>query len=95
MRLRFPACIGPVVAPSLPSLRFFLGWSEIEHAKGCAQWSSLHERREKRALGVGHGLDVRVGHRVELLVLELVVRPDVDVSTPVLGRVAVFGRGED
>lgn len=95
MRLRFPACIGPVDAPSLPSLRFFIGWSKIEHGKGCAQWSNLHERREKRVLGVGHGLDVRVGHRVELLVLELVVGSDVDVSTPVLGRVAVFRRRED
>ena len=44
--------------------------------------------------GTYHGLDVRVGNRVELLVLQLVVRPNVDVRAPVFRRVAVLGRRE-
>lgn len=42
-----------------------------------------------------HRLDIRMGDCVEFVVLELVRRTDVDVRAFVLGRVAVFGRGED
>lgn len=40
-----------------------------------------------------HGLNVGMGHGVELLVLELVIGADVDVSAPVFCRVTVsWGR---
>lgn len=42
-----------------------------------------------------HGLNVGVGHGIELLEIELVVRADVDVGTPVLCRVAVSRSRED
>ena len=62
---------------------------------------NLHERRQKRVLGIClgliskstrygwvgelyHGLDVWMRHRVELLVFELVVGPNIDVSTLIL-----------
>ncbi|KAF2826569.1 hypothetical protein CC86DRAFT_32240, partial [Ophiobolus disseminans] len=44
---------------------------------------------------VRHGLDVRVGHRVELGVPELVVGPNLDEGALVACAVAVVGRRED
>lgn len=42
-----------------------------------------------------HGANVRMRHSVELLVVELIIGPNVDVGSPVLGRVAISGGGED
>ena len=54
----------------------------------------LHHRHET-AVGVRHWLDWWVWHGLELVELELVFGPDVDVCTLVLRAVAVLGRRED
>ena len=58
--------------------------------------SFLHPHHTGHAVvGVRHGLDVGMRHGVELDVLGLVVRAEVDESALVLRRVAVPGRRED
>lgn len=42
-----------------------------------------------------HWLDVRMRHRIELVVFELELGPDIDISTFVFGTVAIFRCGED
>lgn len=42
-----------------------------------------------------HWLDIGVRHSIEAVVLQLEIRPKVDISTLVLGRVAVLRSGED
>lgn len=53
----------------------------------------LHHRQ--RTLGVCHGLDVRMGDGVKDIVLELVVRPDVDVCALVARGIDVVRCRED
>ena len=42
-----------------------------------------------------HRADIRVRDGIKLLILELIVGADVDIGTPILGRVAVPGSRED
>lgn len=42
-----------------------------------------------------HGLDIRVRYGIKLVELQLVVGANVDIGSPVLGGIAVFGGGED
>lgn len=42
-----------------------------------------------------HWADIRVRYGVKLLVLELIIGANVDISATVLGRVAVLGSGKD
>ncbi len=42
-----------------------------------------------------HGFNIRVRNGIKLLILQLIIRADVNISTTVLGRVAVSGGRED
>lgn len=41
-----------------------------------------------------HGTDIRVRHSIKLLELELIIWPNVDVSSPILSGITVLRRRE-
>lgn len=55
------------------------------------EYKYVYERRKKSY----HWLDIRMRHGVKNVVVQLQLRPNVDVSTPVLSRIAVLWRRKD
>lgn len=66
-----------------------------ERAIGISLGKSQLQNRQEFSASTYHGPNIRVGDGIKLLILQLVIRADVDVSTAVLGRVTVSGCREN
>lgn len=98
----------PVSILPIPSLHLFIQASILHFCSSRSLHKRRHDRAlsvrlhnmlalsiTKDAFGTHHGLDVGMGNGIKLLVLELVIGTDVDVSASVFGGIAISRRGED
>lgn len=69
--------------------------SYIDIMEFCAYaWKQLAKAINNGNGGSRHGLDVGMRDGIELLISELVIRANIDVSSSILGRVAIL-RGRE